>query len=444
MKKRTSLHPQTLRVQNRLVNWTKQGRKHWDLFRWLCDPFILCDAINKVIENAGSAGLDGQKVEDLKGQEWQHALKLSEKLKSRSYKPGAVRRVFIPKSDGKLRPLGIPDRDDRIVQTALVLLLEPIYEQIFLPCSYGFRPGKRAMDCAADVANSVFQHRHVLEADIESFFDKVSHNKLMGMLKGQIVDPRILKLIRQILKTGYQEINKPWEPSPEGTPQGSPLSPMLANIYLHYCLDEKFMWLKSHKLSIEIFRFADDFVIVAKKKSELDLVQRWLIEWMADARLNLKASKTRKVNMQNRYRSHESKFDFLGFKFHLRAFKDNPKRFWIARQPSEKSRKKLHENLEKTLRPNLSLKEAKEKSDAIWRGWAGYFRFSNANRVFYREVKSVYRAHGLYLRRKFRHQRRPVPWRKLTPLRKWLRRDTRPIRVIPDLVRQRQQQQMLF
>ena len=168
------------------------------------------------------------------------------------------------------------------------------------------------------------------------------------------------------------------------------------------------------------------------------------MHWMDEAALNLKAAKTRKVNMHNRYRSHQSKFDFLGFKFHLRAFKDNPKRFWIARQPSEKSRRKLHENLERTLIPNLSLREAKEKSDAIWRGWSGYFKFSNANRVFYREVKSVYRAQAKYLRKKFRHQRRPVSWRKLRPLRKWLRSDTRPIRVVPDLVRQKQQQQRLF
>ena len=257
------------------------------------------------------------------------------------------------------------------------------------------------MDCAADVANAIFRHRHVLEADIESFFDKVSHDKLMGMLKEMIVDPRVHRLIRQILTAGHQEINKAWQASTEGTPQGGPLSPLLANIYLHYSLDTQFAWLKTHRLNAQLFRYADDFVIVAKSKAELKLVSRWLTHWLKEAKLTLKAAKTREVNMQNRYRSNESKFDFLGFKFHLRAFKDNQKRFWIARQPSEKARKNLRQNMEETLRPNLSPREAKRKAEALWKGWAGYFRFSNANRVFYREVKSVYRAQVRYLRRKY-------------------------------------------
>lgn len=300
------------------------------------------------------------------------------------------------------------------------------------------------MDCAADVANAIFRHRHVLEADIEAFFDRVSHDKLEGMIQLVIVDPRVQRLIRQILKTGYQEIDKPWQASPEGTPQGGPLSPLLANIYLHYGLDTQFEWLKSHRLNVQLFRYADDFVIVAKTKAELKIVTRWLTHWMKQAKLTLKAAKTRTVNMQNRYRSHDSQFDFLGFKFHLRAFKDNPKRFWIARQPSEKARKKLRDNLQSALRPNLSPESAKEKSEAIWKGWAGYFRYSNANRVFYREVVSVYRIQVRYLRRKFRHQRRPVPWRKLRPLIRFLRSGIRPIRVIPDLVRQKQRQPALF
>jgi group II intron reverse transcriptase/maturase len=422
---------------------TQQGRKHWDLFRWMYDPFILHDAIQKVMENAGAAGLDGHKVDEIKGREWEHAQWLCQQLKRKAYQPGPVRRVYIPKADGRQRPLGIPDRDDRIIQTALLILLEPIYEQIFLPCSYGFRPDKRAVDCAADVANAVFRHRHVLDADIEAFFDNVSHKKLMGMLKENIVDTRILTLIQQILKTGFQEVNKPWQPTTKGTPQGGPLSPLLSNVYLHYTLDQKVEWIQSKGLNVQLFRFADDFVLVAKTKKDIDLASKWLNHWMRIAKLNLKKSKTSKVNMQNRYRCHKAKFQFLGFKFHLRAFRDNPKRFWIARQPSEKARKQLRIALRKKLIPNLSLHEAKKKAKEIWLGWAYYFRFSNANRVFYREVKSVYRAFILYLRRKYRHQRRPVPWRRLRPLLKWLKIGFRPVRVIPDLVRQRQVQQEL-
>ena len=443
-KKRKSLHPQTIRVQHRLATQTKQGRKHWDLFRWLCDPFLLCDAIQRVIDNSGSAGLDGLGVEELKGKEWSYATKLSKQLKMKTYQPGPVRRVYIPKADGRERPLGIPNIEDRVVQTALLILLEPIYEQEFLPCSYGFRPNRRAVDCAADVANTVFKYRHVLDADIESFFDRVSHKKLIGMLKEQIVDPRILHLIHQILKTGFKEVNKPWQPTPEGTPQGGPLSPLLANIYLHYGLDKKVEDVKAQGLDIHLFRFADDFVIAARTKRDLDLASKWLNFWMREVKLTLKGSKTTRVNMKNRSRNHDAKFTFLGFKFHLRAFRDNPKRFWVARQPSEKARKQLHQALRKKLLPHHTLEQARKLAKEIWLGWANYFRYSNANRVFYREVRSVHKALVRYLRRKYRQQRRPVAWRRLWPLLRHLKAGLRPVRVIPDLVRQRQVQTNLF
>ena len=144
--------------------------------------------------------------------------------------------------------------------------------------------------------------------------------------------------------------------------------------------------------------------------------------------------------MQHRYRSHQSKFDFLGFKFHLRAFKDNPKRFWIARQPSEKARAKFNSTLKEKLKPNLSHDEAADAAYSLWTGWSEYFRYSNANRVFYRQIKSVKRLVRYYLRRKYRQQRRPVPWKRLKPIANYILANIKPLRVISDLVRLRNQQ----
>ncbi len=406
------------------------------------DPYLLAEALDLVIKNDGAPGVDGVTIDSVDSRRWEFVRNLAAEMKEKSFQPQAVRRVYIPKSDGRERPLGIPTLKDRVIQRALVLIMEPIYELKFKEFSYGFRPGKSAAECAASVADATFRHRHVLDADIESFFDKVQHRKLIGMLKNEIVDPRVLQLITAFLKAGFIERLKPWQPSNEGTPQGGPLSPLLANVYLHYGLDQKFVdWnIKDAKL----IRYADDFVVIAKTKASILFILKLIQRALEEVGLNLKKAKTRLVNMQNRYRSHESHFNFLGFKFHLRAFKDNPKRFWIARQPSEKSRKNLQTKLKEALLPNLSWAQARLKAQQIWEGWCEYFRYSNANRVFYGQVKTVKRQLARYLRRKYRHQRRPVSWK---ILKKWLQsltRGIRPIRVINDLVRQRTKSNLKF
>jgi RNA-directed DNA polymerase len=396
VRKQMSLHPQTIRIRHRLAEWKKQGRKNWDIYRWVLDPHVLLDALRLVLKNRGSPGIDRERCEDIRGREWEYVTALAQRLRERSYHPAAVRRVYIPKKDGKDRPLGIPRIRDRVVQRALVLLLEPIYEQVFLDFSYGFRPGRSAPECASHAAEAMFTRRHVLEADIEGFFDHVVHRKLRGMLKEEIVDPRILDLIEAFLTSGFVEEKKPWEPTREGTPQGGPLSPLLANIYLHYALDQRFKESVNGRGDTKLFRFCDDFIIVTKRAGQA------LYTWMKDAGLKLKESKTREVDMSSRVRSRVSHLDFLGYRFHLRSFSDNPKNFWIARQPSEKSRKALRSRLEEKLTPNLSREEARKSVHSIWRGWSGYFRYGNANRVLHREIKSVRREVYKYLRKKYR------------------------------------------
>ena len=254
----------------------------------------------------------------------------------------------------------------------------------------------------------------------------------MKMLTREICDPRIFRLISQMLKSGFQEPGKPWQPSGKGTPQGGPLSPLLANVYLHHVLDERFMEVYGQSSRVKLFRYADDFVITAKTQAELKTARRFLYIWMREGELSLKESKTREVDMTNERRSHQSKFDFLGFKIHLRAFTDNPERFWIARQPSEKARRSLKASLKEKLHVHLTMNEARDVVQSVWRGWCNYFRYSNGNSIIYRELHSVRRQIYQYLKRKYRRGGRPVPWRKLTKVAKTIWRPIKPIGVIPN------------
>jgi hypothetical protein len=247
-----------------------------------------------------------------------------------------------------------------------------------------------------------------------------------------------------MLKAGVDEVGKPWEASREGTPQGGPLSPMLANIYLHYLLDEKFVQAYGKSRYIKLFRFADDFVIVSVNPGELKTARRLLGVWMTEARLSLKREKTRLVDMTNYNRSHASKFDFLGFKLHLRAYPDNPKRFWIARQPSEKSRKALRQALRERAQAHLPPAVVKLKIDATWRGWCNHFRHSNGNLVIQRECASVKRIVWWYLRRKFRRSGKLVGWARLMVLSDELMKEIRPVRIINDSSREKRQTSFEF
>ena len=432
-RKSSPLSPQTLHIQQHLASWTKCGRKHWDLFRHLLSPHLLADATKLVLRNAGSHGIDKVTCDAVKSEGMEFVRKLREKLATKTYRPVAVRRVYIPKRDGKRRPLGIPTVEDRVVQRALALLLGAIYEQIFLPCSYGFRPGRSAVSCVYDLAKKVYSHRYVIDADIEDFFGSVSHQKLLGMLKEQIVDPRVMTLITAIMRAGYFEKNQ-WQPTPQGTPQGGPLSPCLANVYLHYALDLRMRDLNQDRFTM--FRYADDLVVACKSAQDVRFLVPLMRGWLAERKLHFHKEKSRAVDMSNEARGYKSKFDFLGFKMHLRSFADSKGRYWIARQPSERARKQLHANLKAKLRPNLSHDAARAIVKSVWRGWSEYFRYGNSNGVFYREVHSVSRAILNYLNRKHRRQRRPVSWGRLYPLSRTLIEGIRPLGVITGPPRQ--------
>lgn len=245
-RKLSPLRPETLRIQGQLVAWTKSGRKHWDLFRHILNPHLLADATGMVLRNAGSHGIDEVTCAEVKAQGWEFVKRLREKLKAKTYRPQAVRRVYIPKRDGRKRPLGIPTVEDRVVQRALALLLEPIYELSFLPCSYGFRPKRRAVQCVYDIAKKAYTHRFIIDADIDffgisiyvQFMDhnpphihaiynayKASYEIASGQIIAGKMSKRADKLIREWVGLRQAELKAVWDLAKDGK-QVFPIPPL--------------------------------------------------------------------------------------------------------------------------------------------------------------------------------------------------------------------------
>ena len=325
-------------------------------------PANLAAAFRKVASNRGSAGVDRMTIQRFASHEAEELARLHEHLRKGQYQPQAVRRAWIPKGQGALRPLGIPTVRDRVVQTALRNVLEPIFEREFADHSYGFRPGRGAKDALRRVDLLLRDgHRYVVDADIQGYFDSIPKGPLMARVQERVADGRVLALLTQYLNQPVLEDLRQWTPE-QGTPQGAVISPLLANLYLNP-LDHAMA-----ARGFEMVRYADDFVVLCRTRVEAEQALAFIREWMAQAGLTLHPEKTRIADVDA-----GQSFDFLGYRFKHQEGKGD------RRYPRPKSMGKLRDRIrEKTHRCNgFSLTDIIAQVNPILRGWFEYFKQSH-------------------------------------------------------------------
>ncbi len=341
-----------------------EGEKWFRLYDKVFAERNLLAAYQQVASKKGAAGVDHVTVDEFGRQIPENLWQLSDALKAGTFQPQEIRRVHIPKpGTNETRPLGIPTVRDRIVQAAVVNVIEPIFEKDFAEHSYGFRPGRGCKDALRRV-NQLLKagYVHVVDADLKGYFDSIPHDGLMKRLQEKIADGSVLSLIEAFLKTGIVEEAATWTPQ-SGAPQGAVLSPLLSNVYLDP-LDHLVA-----RSGFEMVRYADDFVILCRTGAEAHRALELVRQWVGDSGLTLHPTKTRIVD------SRSESFEFLGYEFH-------GEKHW----PRKKSLQKLKDALrQKTRRTNgTSLQCIVTDVNQSLRGWFGYFQHSSSRWVFER------------------------------------------------------------
>lgn len=373
-----------------------RGGRWYSLLDKVWAPRTLAAAWERVAANAGAAGVDGVSVERFRGQAARYLAELSAALQAGTYRPLPVRRVEIPKGNGETRPRGIPAVKDRVVQAALVLVLEPIFEWEFLPESYGFRAGRRAKDALRMVDGLVKAgYAWVVDADLKGDFDSIPHEPLVARVAERVADGGVLRLVRQFLEQDILDGLEQWTPT-TGTPQGAVVSPLLANLYLHP-LD-----VVVTQAGYRLVRYADDFVILCRSAAEAEAALVLVQEWTTANGLTLHPTKTRIGDCRERGQG----FEFLGYRFEagrrtvrrksLRAVKDR------IRAKTKRSR-------------GNSLQQIIVDLNRTLVGWFGYFRHAHPR---------VYRTLDQFIRRRLRavlrkQEKRPGAGRCLADHRRW-------------------------
>jgi len=334
------------------------GGKWYSLMDKVYPVANLRKAFERVKANGGTAGVDHITVEESERHLEANLEKLSQALKDGSYRPQAIRRVWIPKPGSKeKRPLGIPTVRDRVVQAALRAVLEPIFERDFAEQSYGFRPNRGCKDALRRVdALLKAGYNWIVDSDLKSYFDTIPHSALIGRVREKVTDGRVIQLLEAFLTQKVMETVEGWTPE-EGTPQGAVVSPLLANLYLDP-LDQQMA-----RQGLEMVRYADDFIILCRSEAEAREALKQVWQWTASAGLKLHPVKTRIVDA-----TQEGGFDFLGYHFEQGQ-----------RWPREKSLKKFKDMIRvKTRRTNgHSLNAIIVTVNRTLRGWYEYFKHSH-------------------------------------------------------------------
>ena len=332
-----------------------KGNKWFSLIDKVYRLSTLQAAWEQVKANKGAAGIDRQSIEGFAANERVYLSELAKDLEQGTYQPQAVRRVELPKAGGKTRPLGIPTVKDRIVQTAVKGVIEPIFEKEFLPMSYGFRPGKGCKDALREVDGYLREgYTHVVDADLKGYFDSIPHDLLKARIEEHISDGRLLELLASWLQQDIVRDLERWKPT-AGTPQGAVISPLLANLYLHP-LD-----VKLSKLGYRMVRYADDFVILCQTASQAQRALEEVKAWVEENALTLHPDKTHVGDCLIAGQG----FEFLGYRFEAG-------RRWVRSKSLQGFKDKIREKTYRTRGDSLRTIIA-DLTPTI-RGWYGYFK----------------------------------------------------------------------
>lgn len=374
---------------------TPQKKKWYSLIDKIWAMPNMEEAFKEVKRNRGAAGVDGVTIKAFEFGVEDNVQILQRELREKTYKPRPVKRVYIPKADGSKRPLGIPTVRDRVVQASVRRIIEPIFEAKFLDCSFGFRPNRSAHMALEKIRKDLMDgYVYVIDADLKSYFDTIPHDKLMSLVREEIVDGSVIRLLESFLQAGIMEGGS-FHLNEKGTPQGGVISPLLANIYLHP-LDE-LMTERGHRIT----RYADDFVICCKSQKGAERVLKSVTRFL-EQKLGLivHPEKTKIVNNMN------EPFVFLGYEF--------KQAYWV--KPSEKSIKKFKSKVKEITKRNQTVnieKLIKERLNPYLRGWGNYFGHWHS--------KTLLTKFDAWIRRRLRSVQLRS-WRKIKKLHRELRR----------------------